>query len=234
MQPAFAARILRGAKELGIHTAIDTSGYLGAAASDAMLDDVDLVLLDVKSGDPETYRRSRGASSNRRWSSVAARPPARRARGVDPLRPRPGPDRRRRQRREGRAYAASLNEIAPDTVTRVEVLPFHQMGRDKWARSARVPPRRHRAPSPNSPNACASSSARTASHVLTFSPLPRPRFPRGRSPGSSPDRAQPRPPHPLRAGPSAAARAGASPQASAISRSASARAQASASARDSA
>jgi pyruvate formate lyase activating enzyme len=57
MQPAFAARILRGAKELGIHTAIDTSGYLGAAASDAMLDDVDLVLLDVKSGDPETYRR---------------------------------------------------------------------------------------------------------------------------------------------------------------------------------
>jgi pyruvate formate lyase activating enzyme len=44
-------------EELGIHTAIDTSGYLGAARSDAMLDDVDLVLLDVKSGDPETYRR---------------------------------------------------------------------------------------------------------------------------------------------------------------------------------
>ena len=30
------------------------------------------------------------------------------------------------------AYAASLNEIRPGTVTRVEVLPFHQMGRDKW------------------------------------------------------------------------------------------------------
>ena len=64
MQPAFAARILRGAKELGIHTAIDTSGYLGAAASDALLDDVDLVLLDVKSGDPTPTRRSPGAS----WS----------------------------------------------------------------------------------------------------------------------------------------------------------------------
>ncbi|HYP72484.1 MAG TPA: pyruvate formate-lyase-activating protein, partial [Microbacterium sp.] len=60
MQPAFAARILRGAKELGIHTAIDTSGYLGAAASDAMLDDIDLVLLDVKSGDPETYKKVTG------------------------------------------------------------------------------------------------------------------------------------------------------------------------------
>src|SRR5690606_20456770 len=50
MQPAFVARILRGAKELGIHTAIDTSGYLGAHMTDAMLDDIDLVLLDVKSG----------------------------------------------------------------------------------------------------------------------------------------------------------------------------------------
>ena len=30
------------------------------------------------------------------------------------------------------AYAASLNDIMPGTVTRVEVLPFHQMGRDKW------------------------------------------------------------------------------------------------------
>ena len=34
MQPAFAARLLRGAKEMGIHTALDTSGFLGAAATD--------------------------------------------------------------------------------------------------------------------------------------------------------------------------------------------------------
>ena len=30
------------------------------------------------------------------------------------------------------AYVASLNDIRPGTVTRVEVLPFHQMGRSKW------------------------------------------------------------------------------------------------------
>lgn len=29
MQPAFAARVLRGAKEMGVHTALDTSGNLG-------------------------------------------------------------------------------------------------------------------------------------------------------------------------------------------------------------
>jgi len=52
MQPAFVARLLRGAKAMGIHTALDTSGFLGAACTDAMLDDIDLVLLDVKSGLP--------------------------------------------------------------------------------------------------------------------------------------------------------------------------------------
>src|SRR5699024_7125563 len=46
--------------EMGIHTAIDTSGYLGAACTDEMLDDLDLVLLDVKSGLPETYRTVTG------------------------------------------------------------------------------------------------------------------------------------------------------------------------------
>ncbi|GMA34719.1 hypothetical protein GCM10025876_09230 [Demequina litorisediminis] len=33
LQPDFVARIFRGAKEMGIHTALDTSGFLGARAS---------------------------------------------------------------------------------------------------------------------------------------------------------------------------------------------------------
>ena len=62
MQPAFAARLLAGAKKMGIHTCIDTSGYLGANCTDEMLDDIDLVLLDVKSGDEQTYKRVTGRS----------------------------------------------------------------------------------------------------------------------------------------------------------------------------
>ena len=61
-QPEFARRVLRGARELGVHTAIDTSGYLGRNADNAMLADVDLVLLDVKAGDEATYRRVTGRS----------------------------------------------------------------------------------------------------------------------------------------------------------------------------
>ncbi|MGV2448199.1 UNVERIFIED_CONTAM: radical SAM protein, partial [Bacillus sp. ATCC 13368] len=60
MQPAFTARILRGAREMGIHMALDTSGFLGAMATDEMIEDTNLVLLDVKSGDPDTYRKVTG------------------------------------------------------------------------------------------------------------------------------------------------------------------------------
>ena len=57
MQPEFAAAILKGAKEMGVHTTLDTSGYLGRKCTDEMLDNTDLVLLDVKSGDEETYKK---------------------------------------------------------------------------------------------------------------------------------------------------------------------------------
>ena len=48
---------LRGGEADGAHTALDTSGFLGARADDDYLRHVDLVLLDLKSWDPETYRR---------------------------------------------------------------------------------------------------------------------------------------------------------------------------------
>lgn len=60
LQPDFAHELLRGFKGLGLHTALDTSGALGHRASDELLADVDLVLLDIKSWDRETYRRVTG------------------------------------------------------------------------------------------------------------------------------------------------------------------------------
>jgi pyruvate formate lyase activating enzyme len=128
MQPAFLARLLRGAKEMGVHTTIDTSGFLGTHASEALLDDLDLVLLDVKSGLPETYRRTTGRDLQ------------------------PTLDLSRRLSDRGTAMwirfvlvpgltdAYDNVEAVADhvatlaTVQRVEVLPFHQMGRDKWDR----------------------------------------------------------------------------------------------------
>ena len=128
MQPAFVRRLLGEAKQMGIHTAIDTSGFLGVNASDALLDDLDLVLLDIKSGIPEVYRKATGRELQptldfaRRLSE----------RGTEEVWIRfvlvPGLT---DAVENVEAVAGIVEQIS--VVTRVEVLPFHQMGRDKWA-----------------------------------------------------------------------------------------------------
>ena len=128
MQPAFVGRLLHEAQQLGIHTAIDTSGFLGVNASDALLDDLDMVLLDIKSGIPEVYRKATGRELQptldfaRRLSE----------RGTEEVWIRfvlvPGLT---DAVENVEAVAGIVEQIS--VVTRVEVLPFHQMGRDKWA-----------------------------------------------------------------------------------------------------
>ena len=132
LQNAFLGRMLSYAKELGLHTAVDTSGFLGARASDALLEKTDLVLLDVKSGLPETYRMVTGRdlaptlAFGRRladrgtaiWIRYVLVPHLTDAvENVDAV----------------ADYVAQLQQRGPGgVVERVEVLPFHQMGRDKW------------------------------------------------------------------------------------------------------
>jgi pyruvate formate lyase activating enzyme len=60
VQRAFVGRIFAAAKQLGLHTAIETSGFLGDRADDKFLSSIDLILLDIKSGDPDTYRTATG------------------------------------------------------------------------------------------------------------------------------------------------------------------------------
>ncbi|MGY4642708.1 pyruvate formate-lyase-activating protein [Cellulomonas sp. URHB0016] len=128
MQPAFVARLLRGAQAMGVHTAVDTSGFLGAQLSDAMLDDVDLVLLDVKSGLADTYQHVTGRPLQPTLDfgrRLAARGTTMWVRFVLV----PGLTDAVENVEAVAAYVASLGPA----VTRVEVLPFHQMGRDKWS-----------------------------------------------------------------------------------------------------
>jgi pyruvate formate lyase activating enzyme len=60
VQLAFTRRILAGAKQLGLHTAIETSGFLGDRVDESYLSSLDLVLLDIKSSNPDTYRSVTG------------------------------------------------------------------------------------------------------------------------------------------------------------------------------
>src|SRR5215510_14119418 len=55
MQDRFAVKLFKGARAMGIHTALDTNGYLGDRLTDEELNTIDLVLLDIKSFSPKRH-----------------------------------------------------------------------------------------------------------------------------------------------------------------------------------
>jgi pyruvate formate lyase activating enzyme len=126
VQAAFTRRILAAAKDMGLHTAIETSGFLGDRADERYLSALDMVLLDIKSSNPDTYRRVTGrelaptlkfaerlaAIGKRVWVRFTLVP----GWTDDP------------DNVEGIARF-----VAPmKNVEWVEVQPFHQMGSFKW------------------------------------------------------------------------------------------------------
>lgn len=132
LQPAFVQRVFRHCAERGIHTALDTSGFLGSWASDALLADTSLVLLDVKSGLPDVYR-----TVTRRDLAPTLEFGRRLARLEVPMWIRfvlvPGLTDGFDNVEAVAEYAASLQAVGSSgAVERVEVLAFHQLGRDKW------------------------------------------------------------------------------------------------------
>jgi pyruvate formate lyase activating enzyme len=126
LQAAFSRRILGAAKSLGLHTAIQTSGFLGARADETYLKNLDLVIMDIKSGDPETYHRVTGqdlAPTQRFAERLSAmnKPVWVRFTLVPGL-------------TDDSANVESVAKfVAPmKNVEWVEVLPFHQLGAFKW------------------------------------------------------------------------------------------------------
>ena len=126
VQLAFTRRILSAAKKMGLHTAIQTSGFLGDQADADFLSRVDLVLLDIKSGDPLVYRQAteRDLAPTLRFAERLATM-AKRVWVRFTLVPGLTDD------------YANVDKIArfvaPMTnVEWVEIQPFHQLGAFKW------------------------------------------------------------------------------------------------------
>ena len=126
VQPEFTLGLLRACKKAGLHTALDTSGYLGAKASDELLEHTDLVLLDIKSGLPDVYKKTTGvdlqptidfaerlsAMGKKMWIRFVLVP------GLT----------------DGEDNIKAVRDITDrlDTIERLEILPFHKMGEHKW------------------------------------------------------------------------------------------------------
>lgn len=127
MQAAFVSRVFRAAKEMGVHTCLDTSGFLNRNYTDDMIDDIDLCLLDVKSGDEETYKEVTGGTlaptiafgkrlaerGSKIWVRFVLVP------GLT-------------DSEENVEKVAEVCEQFKDAIEHIDVLPFHQLGRPKW------------------------------------------------------------------------------------------------------
>ena len=128
MQHRFAVKLFAAAKGLGIHTALDTNGFYGETLSDAELDLIDVVLLDIKAWDAARHLALTG--SDNAPTLGFARRLAERSR---PIWLRyvlvPGLTDDIDDIAHIARFAAGLG-----TVKRVDVLPFHQMGKFKWAK----------------------------------------------------------------------------------------------------
>jgi len=128
LQREFVTRIFRRCKQLGLHTCLDTSGRLGDRFSDEQLMDIDLHLLDIKSGDPDTFKRV---------TNQPLQPTLDFARRLATLkRPLwirfvlvPGFTDDHDNVERIADFCAGL-----ESIQRVEILRFHQMGQDKWRR----------------------------------------------------------------------------------------------------
>ena len=126
MQHRFVTKLFAAASAMGIHTALDSNGYYGARLTDAELETISLVLLDIKTWDPERHRSLTGMD-NAPTLEFARRLAARRR----PIWLRyvlvPGLTDDPEDVAKTAAFAAELGNVE-----RVDVLPFHQMGQYKW------------------------------------------------------------------------------------------------------
>jgi pyruvate formate lyase activating enzyme len=127
MQHRFAVKLFTAAKDLGIHTALDTNGFYGARLSDGELEQVDLVLLDMKTWSAERHIALTGMD-NAPTLEFARRLAGRKR----PVWLRyvlvPGLTDDAGDIAHLARFAATLGNVE-----RVDVLPFHQMGKYKWA-----------------------------------------------------------------------------------------------------
>src|SRR5436190_14295052 len=109
-----------------VHTAMETNGYFGSKLTDPELESIDLVLLGIKSWDPERHRHLTGMDVGptlefARRLAAHRRPIWIRFVLVPGLTDDP------EDISKIAGFAAGLGNVE-----RVDVLPFHQMGRFKW------------------------------------------------------------------------------------------------------
>lgn len=126
MQDRFVVRLLTAAKGMGVHTALDTNGYLGERLSDEELEQIDIVLLDIKTWGQENHRHLTGKDPGPTLDFARRLAQRRKTIWLRYVLV-PGLTDDENDIRQIAEFAAGLGNVE-----RVDVLPLHQMGRHKW------------------------------------------------------------------------------------------------------
>ena len=126
MQPEYILELFKLCKEDGLHTAIDTSGYLLNDRIKEVLEYTDLVLLDIKQIDPEKYKALTSVNIKPtldflKYLSEINKPVWLRYVLV------PGYTDNEKDLEAWAKFVSSFKNVE-----RVDILPFHQMGGHKW------------------------------------------------------------------------------------------------------
>ena len=126
MQHAFAIEMLRRLQEVGIHTAMESTGHVAAPVFERALEHLDYLLMDVKHHDRQEHKRWTGGYNDlplRNLSRAVSR-------GIDICVRIPVIPGVNDTLQDARAFAALLRRLR---VERVQLLPFHQFGERKYA-----------------------------------------------------------------------------------------------------
>ena len=125
MQTSFAVALLKALKAEGIHTAVDTCGYVSAAALELAMPETDLFLYDIKAIDEAVHLRCTGKGSgvildnlrhlDRKGKEIWVRVPY-------------VPGYNDAEMPKIRAFLDTLTHV-----TKVEVLPYHNFAGSKYA-----------------------------------------------------------------------------------------------------
>ncbi|MEI6289843.1 MAG: glycyl-radical enzyme activating protein [Chloroflexota bacterium] len=125
-QSSFALQLLKGAKERGIRTAIETSGYAAWQVWEQILPFIDLILFDVKEIDPVLHKKFTGEDNSLILENLK-----RLAKTGKPLIVRrpviPGYN-------DNLESIQSLGKFVKqlETVEEIDLLPYHRMGQNKY------------------------------------------------------------------------------------------------------
>lgn len=126
MQPEFTLALLKKSKAEGLHTAVDTSGFVEQAQFEKLLPYLDLVLLDIKTMDDLKHQKLTGVSNQKTLKIVELMEEKEQPYWIRQVIVPGITD----DLQAVKDFADYLND--KKYLQKVELLPYHELGKHKW------------------------------------------------------------------------------------------------------